>query len=33
MIGRLMVFQLFVYIPLTNVIFPANAMLVYEQLN
>ena len=32
MIGRLMFFQLFVYIPLTNVVFPSNAMLIYGQL-
>jgi len=32
MIGRLVVFQLFVYSPLTNVNFPPQAMIVYEML-
>ena len=32
MIGRLVVFQLFSYSPLTNVNFPPQAMIVYETL-
>ena len=32
MIGKLIFFQLFVYLPLANVIFPGNAMIIYGEL-